>query len=189
MTTLEDASFLGYDTVLIEDGYRYHVAGLLRAGRALQRQTACSALSRSRTRCSRHSPRRRRLEPTMTLRHRRSTRSTQRLSALGIELPDGADSDRQFRPVPAPRQSCLSRRTGLRMERRGALRRQASGCDYDLADGQQAARVCALNLLAALRLPAAVRSTASACCIRLGASSTARPQFNESRKSSMARPT
>ncbi len=38
MTTLEDASFLGYDTVLIEDGDRDHLAGVLRASGALQRE-------------------------------------------------------------------------------------------------------------------------------------------------------
>ncbi len=40
MTTLEDASFLGYDTVLIEDAHGDDLAGLLRAGHALQREAA-----------------------------------------------------------------------------------------------------------------------------------------------------
>ena len=62
------------------------------------------------------------------------------------------------------------------MERRGALRRQV-GADYDLAQAQQAARVCGLNLIAALRLACGGSLERVSYCLRLGGFVNCTPNF------------
>jgi len=101
-----------------------------------------------------------------------------RLSALAIELPNV--------PIPianfAPFRRCgnLIFLAGQVCEWNGVVRYVGRvGVDYDLADGQKAARVCALNLIAALKAACGGTLDRVAGCIRLGGFVNCSPQFNE----------
>ena len=73
-----------------------------------------------------------------------------RLSALAIELPRVPVPVANF--VPFRRCGNLVFLAGQVCEWNGEVRYVGRvGVDYDLADGQQAARVCGLNLIAALK--------------------------------------
>src|SRR5271170_3390542 len=101
-----------------------------------------------------------------------------RLSALAIELPRV--------PIPianfAPFRRCgnLIFLAGQVCEWNGVVRYVGRvGVDYALADGQKAARVCALNLIAALNAACGGTLDVVASCIRLGGFVNCSPQFNE----------
>src|SRR4051812_47205552 len=74
-----------------------------------------------------------------------------RLAELGILLPDVPTPIANF--VPFRRHGELVYLAGQVCEWNGDVRFVGKvGADYDLADAQAAARVCGLNLIAALRL-------------------------------------
>ena len=101
-----------------------------------------------------------------------------RLLALAIELPQVPIPAANF--VPHRRVGNLVFLAGQVCEWNGDLRYVGRiGADYDLSDGQRAARVCALNLIAALRAACGGTLDAVNCCIRLGGFVNCTPQFNE----------
>jgi enamine deaminase RidA (YjgF/YER057c/UK114 family) len=101
-----------------------------------------------------------------------------RLSALAIELPNVPVPIANF--APFRRSGNLIFLAGQVCEWNGVVRYVGRvGVDYDLADGQQAARVCALNLVAALKAACGGTLNGVACCIRLGGFVNCSPQFNE----------
>ena len=101
-----------------------------------------------------------------------------RLSALAIELPRVPIPIANF--VPFRRCGNLVFLAGQVCEWNGVVRYVGRiGVDYDLADGQQAARVCALNLVAALKAACGGTLDGVTACIRLGGFVNCSPQFND----------
>jgi enamine deaminase RidA (YjgF/YER057c/UK114 family) len=101
-----------------------------------------------------------------------------RLSALAIELPRVPIPVANF--VPFRRSGNLIFLAGQVCEWNGVVRYVGRvGVDYDLADGQKAARVCALNLIAALKAACGGTLDAVTACIRLGGFVNCSPQFDE----------
>ena len=101
-----------------------------------------------------------------------------RLSALAIELPRVPIPIANF--VPFRRCGNLVFLAGQVCEWNGVVRYVGRlGVDYDLADGQQAARVCALNLVAALKAACGGTLDGVTACIRLGGFVNCSPQFKE----------
>ncbi len=101
-----------------------------------------------------------------------------RLSALAIELPSVPIPVANF--VPFRRCGNLVFLAGQVCEWNGVVRYVGRiGVDYDLADGQRAARVCALNLIAALKAACGGTLDDVAGCIRLGGFVNCSPQFDE----------
>lgn len=101
-----------------------------------------------------------------------------RLSALAIELPRVPIPVANF--VPFRRFGNLVFLAGQVCEWNGVVRYVGRvGVDYDLADGQKAARVCALNLIAALKAACGGTLDAVTACIRLGGFVNCSPQFDE----------
>src|SRR5215470_7367772 len=91
----------------------------------------------------------------------------QRLKELGIELPDVPVPVANF--VPFRRYGDLIYLAGQVCEWNGDVRFVGKvGVDYDLADAQRAARVCGLNLIAALRVACGGSLDRVSCCLRLG---------------------
>jgi enamine deaminase RidA (YjgF/YER057c/UK114 family) len=101
-----------------------------------------------------------------------------RISALAIELPRVPIPVANF--VPFRRSGNLIFLAGQVCEWNGVVRYVGRvGVDYDLADGQKAARVCALNLIAALKAACGGTLDAVTACIRLGGFVNCSPQFDE----------
>ncbi len=101
-----------------------------------------------------------------------------RLSALAIELPRVPVPIANF--VPFRRIGNLVFLAGQVCEWNGEVRYVGRvGIDYDLADGQKAARVCALNLIAALKAACGGSLDGVTGCIRLGGFVNCTPQFDE----------
>ena len=90
-----------------------------------------------------------------------------RLAALAIELPRVPTPIANF--VPYRRHDKLVFLAGQICEWNGDVPYVGRiGVDFDLADGQKAARICGLNLLAALRVACGGTLDPVATCIRLG---------------------
>jgi enamine deaminase RidA (YjgF/YER057c/UK114 family) len=101
-----------------------------------------------------------------------------RLSALAIELPRVPVPVANF--VPFRRCGNLVFLAGQVCEWNGVVRYVGRiGADYDLADGQQAARVCALNLVAALKAACGGTLDTVSGCVRLGGFVNCSPRFND----------
>ena len=100
----------------------------------------------------------------------------QRLAAIGIELPAVPVPIANF--VPFRRHGELVYLSGQVCEWNGEVRFVGKvGERYDLAEAQQAARVCGLNLLAALRLACGGSLDRVSCCIRLGGFVNCTPNY------------
>jgi enamine deaminase RidA (YjgF/YER057c/UK114 family) len=101
-----------------------------------------------------------------------------RLAALAIELPDVPVPVANF--VAYKRVGNLLFLAGQVCEWNGEVRYVGRvGVDYDLTQAQDAARVCALNLIAALRLACGGTLDPVAGCLRLGGFVNCSPHFNE----------
>jgi enamine deaminase RidA (YjgF/YER057c/UK114 family) len=101
-----------------------------------------------------------------------------RLSALSIELPKVPKPSANY--VPYRRDRNLIFLAGQVCEWNGEVRYVGRvGVDYDLAEGQKAARVCALNLIAALKLACGGTLDGVAGCLRLGGFVNCSPQFDQ----------
>ena len=101
-----------------------------------------------------------------------------RLSELGIQLPDVPTPIANF--VPFRRHGELIYLAGQVCEWNGDVRFVGKvGADYDLAEAQQAARVCGLNLIAALRLACGGTLDRVAYCLRLGGFVNCTPTYPE----------
>jgi enamine deaminase RidA (YjgF/YER057c/UK114 family) len=99
-----------------------------------------------------------------------------RLVTLGIELPDVPTPIANF--VPFRRHEGLVYLAGQVCEWNGEVRFVGKvGEHYGLAEAQQAARICGLNLLAALRLACGGSLNRVACCLRLGGFVNCTPAF------------
>lgn len=91
----------------------------------------------------------------------------QRMAELGIVLPDVPTPVANF--VPFRRHGDLVYLAGQVCEWNGDVRFVGKvGADYDLADAQAAARVCGLNLIAALKLACGGSLDRVSYCLRLG---------------------
>src|SRR5260221_12337472 len=89
-----------------------------------------------------------------------------RLLDLGIQLPDVPTPIANF--APFRRHGELIYLAGQVCEWNGDVRFVGKvGADYDLAEAQQAARVCGLNLIAALKLACGGTLDRVSCCLRL----------------------
>jgi enamine deaminase RidA (YjgF/YER057c/UK114 family) len=101
-----------------------------------------------------------------------------RLSALSIELPAVPTPSANY--VPYRRDGSLIFLAGQVCEWNGEVQYVGRiGVDYDLAEGQKAARVCALNLIAVLKLACGGTLDGVAGCLRLGGFVNCSPQFNQ----------
>jgi enamine deaminase RidA (YjgF/YER057c/UK114 family) len=100
----------------------------------------------------------------------------QRLAALGIELPDVPTPIANF--VPFRCHEGLVYLAGQVCEWNGEVRFVGKvGEHYELAEAQQAARICGLNLLAALRLACGGSLNRVSSCLRLGGFVNCTPTF------------
>ncbi len=100
----------------------------------------------------------------------------QRLAALGIELPEVPVPSANF--VPFMRHGEFVYLAGQVCEWNGELLFAGKvGERYDLAEAQQAARVCGLNLLAALRRACGGSLDSVSRCLRLGGFVNCTPIF------------
>jgi len=101
-----------------------------------------------------------------------------RLAALGIELPEVPRPIANFQPWK--RHGELVYLAGQVCEWNGEVRYVGRlGEAFGLADGRRAARVCALNLVAALRLACGGHLDRVAACLRLGGFVNCSPDFIE----------
>jgi enamine deaminase RidA (YjgF/YER057c/UK114 family) len=101
-----------------------------------------------------------------------------RLRALAIELPRVPVPSANF--VPFRKHGTLIFLAGQVCEWNGVVRYVGRvGVDYDLAEAQKAARVCALNLIAALQAACGGTLDGISGCLRLGGFVNCAPQFNE----------
>jgi enamine deaminase RidA (YjgF/YER057c/UK114 family) len=101
-----------------------------------------------------------------------------RLAALAIELPKVPTPVANF--VPYRRHGNLVFLAGQVCEWNGDVRYVGRiGVDYDLADGQKAARVCGLNLIAALKAACGGTLDGVTGCMRLGGFVNCSPDFTE----------
>jgi enamine deaminase RidA (YjgF/YER057c/UK114 family) len=101
-----------------------------------------------------------------------------RLSVLAIELPTVPIPVANF--VPYRSFGNLVFLAGQVCEWNGVVRYVGRvGVDYDVADGQKAARVCALNLIAALKAACGGTLDTVSGCIRIGGFVNCSPQFSE----------
>jgi enamine deaminase RidA (YjgF/YER057c/UK114 family) len=99
-----------------------------------------------------------------------------RLSELGIELPDVPTPIANF--APFRRHGELIYLAGQVCEWNGNMRFVGKvGADLDLAEAQQAARVCGLNLIAALKLACGGSLDRVSSCLRLGGFVNCTPNF------------
>ncbi len=91
----------------------------------------------------------------------------QRLASLGIELPQVPKPVATF--IPFRRHGDLVYLAGQVCEWNGDVRFIGKvGETYDLLQAQAAARVCGLNLIAALKLACGGSLDRVSCCLRLG---------------------
>jgi enamine deaminase RidA (YjgF/YER057c/UK114 family) len=101
-----------------------------------------------------------------------------RLRALATELPRVPVPSANF--VPFRKHGTLIFLAGQVCEWNGVVRYVGRvGVDYDLAEAQKAARVCALNLIAALQAACGGTLDGISGCLRLGGFVNCAPQFNE----------
>jgi enamine deaminase RidA (YjgF/YER057c/UK114 family) len=101
-----------------------------------------------------------------------------RLAGLAIELPKVPVPIANF--VPYKRIGNLIFLAGQVCEWNGEVRYVGRlGVDYDLAEGRKAARVCGLNLIAALKVACGGTLAPVTACVRLGGFVNCSPQFNE----------
>jgi len=101
-----------------------------------------------------------------------------RLCALAIELPKVPMPSANY--VPYRRGGSLIFLAGQVCEWNGEVQYVGRlGVDYGLVEGQKAARVCALNLIAALRLACGGTLDEVAGCLRLGGFVNCSPEFNQ----------
>ena len=99
-----------------------------------------------------------------------------RLAALGIELPDVPVPIANFQPHR--RHGDLIYLAGQTCEWNGSMVYAGKvGRDFDLDTGQKAARICGLNLIAALRRAMGGSLNDVLACIRLGGFVNADPEF------------
>lgn len=100
----------------------------------------------------------------------------QRLAALGLELPPVPQPRGAFKPYS--RSGSLVFLAGQICEWNGEVRYAGRiGEVHDLAAGQKAAELCALNLLASLRLALDGNLDRVVCCHRLGGFVLAKPDY------------
>ena len=90
----------------------------------------------------------------------------ERLKALGIELPDPSAPGANY--VPFVRTGNLVFLTGQLSQWNGERRFVGKlGRDFDVSEGQQAARLCALNLISHLRAALAGNLDRVVRCVRV----------------------
>lgn len=100
----------------------------------------------------------------------------QRLAALGLELPTAPVPVANF--VPFTRHGELVFLAGQVSEWNGTVPFVGKlGREFDLAAGQEAARLCALNLLACLKLACGGDLGRVQRCLRVGAFVNCEPEF------------
>ncbi|HLH90720.1 MAG TPA: RidA family protein [Xanthobacteraceae bacterium] len=100
----------------------------------------------------------------------------QRLVMLGIELPQVPEPVANF--LPFRRHGDLVYLAGQVCEWNGEVRFVGKvGDAFDLAQAQAAARLCGLNLIAALRLACGGSLDRVSCCMRLGGFVNCTPSF------------
>lgn len=99
-----------------------------------------------------------------------------RLAELGIDLPDLPQPTGNY--VPFRRHGSIVYLAGQTCEWNGRMVYTGKvGQDLDLETGQKAARICALNLIAALRQALGGSLSGVAVCLRLGGFVNAAPDF------------
>ncbi|WP_240453927.1 RidA family protein [Chachezhania antarctica] len=99
-----------------------------------------------------------------------------RLSQLLIELPQVPQPTGSFQPFR--RHGDMIYLAGQTCEWNGRMVYSGKiGRDFDLETGQKAARICGLNLIAALRLALGGSLDGAVACIRLGGFVNADPEF------------
>src|SRR5579871_2514508 len=99
-----------------------------------------------------------------------------RLAVLGIELPQVPAPIANF--VPFRRHQGLVFLAGQVCEWNGDVRYVGKvGETFDLKQAQAAARVCGLNLIAALKVACGGSLDAVACCLRLGGFVNCTPNY------------
>lgn len=100
----------------------------------------------------------------------------QRLASLGIELPQVPQPIANF--IPFRRHGDLVFLAGQVCEWNGDVRFVGKvGEAYDLSQAQAAARVCGLNLIAALKLACGGSLDRVSCCLRLGGFVNCTPNY------------
>jgi len=105
-----------------------------------------------------------------------STTPEDRLAQLGIELPNVPVPIANFQPFQ--RQGNLIYLAGQTCEWNGKMLYAGKvGREFDLDTGQKAARICGLNLLAALRRALDGSLNPVVSCVRLGGFVNADPEF------------
>lgn len=103
-------------------------------------------------------------------------RIDRRLAELGLELPDASTPGANY--VPWVRTGNLVFLSGQVAQWNGERRFIGKlGREFQVADGQQAARLCMLNLLAHLRVAADGDFERVARCVRLAGFVNATPEF------------
>jgi len=101
-----------------------------------------------------------------------------RLRELGIELPDPSVPAANF--IPAKRVGSLLLMAGQIPQWNGERRYVGKlGKDFDISEGQAAARLCALNLIAQLKKALDGDLDRIAGCVRLGGFVNAMPDFTQ----------
>jgi enamine deaminase RidA (YjgF/YER057c/UK114 family) len=104
-----------------------------------------------------------------------------RLAALGITLPAAAAPAANY--VPARRTGSLVYISGQVPTADGKDQFVGKlGRDVSVEDGQKAARLCAINILAQLRTALGGSLDNVVCCVRLGGFVNAIPEFGEQPK-------
>ncbi|AWM00331.1 RidA family protein [Bradyrhizobium amphicarpaeae] len=100
----------------------------------------------------------------------------QRLASLGIELPQVPQPIANF--IPFRRHGDFVYLAGQVCEWNGDVRFVGKvGEAFDLAQAQAAARVCGLNLIAALKLACGGSLDGVSCCLRLGGFVNCTPNY------------
>ena len=178
MTTLEDSSFLGYDTVLIEDATAttspdYCVQATLYNVKLLFGfVTARPTFYRiGRRQIAGHT----RFTGRDGFRPHRTIAGKAHARAWAV-LAQRTDTDRQFRAVPPRREPIFL--AGQICEWNGEVKyRGKLGSRPRTGHGQEAARICALNLLAALREACGGSLNRVTACLRVGGFVNCSPDY------------
>lgn len=104
-----------------------------------------------------------------------------RLKALGLELPHAAAPAANYVPFVVEGDQCVI--SGQLPMWNGELRHTGHlGADVDLATGQEAARLCTLNILAQLKVAVGGDLTRVRRCVRLGGFVACTPDFTDQPK-------
>jgi enamine deaminase RidA (YjgF/YER057c/UK114 family) len=102
----------------------------------------------------------------------------QRMRHLGIELPNIPTPIANF--IPFRRDGNLIFLAGQICEWNGAVKYKGKmGIDHGLMDGQEAAKICALNLLAALRQACGGTLDGVSTCLRVGGFVNCAPDYDK----------